>query len=138
VSRYAAYFQFLTDGNEQHDILNIHSATEISRVINGRKKGTKMERRAHPKITTESLNHGTVSCDKYVCSSCPPAPAVCDWDTYDSPEPNYHVLTGALVGGPDENDKYVDNRDDYVQNEVALDYNAGFQTAVAALVMLGY
>jgi hypothetical protein len=42
------------------------------------------------------------------------------------------------VGGPDENDNYVDTRDDAVHNEVATDYNAGFQTAVAALVMLGF
>jgi hypothetical protein len=42
------------------------------------------------------------------------------------------------VGGPDENDNYVDDRADYVKNEVATDYNAGFQSAVAALVMLGF
>ena len=85
----------------------------------------------------QSLNQGRVSCDIFF-SSCPPAPAVCDWDTFDSPDPNYHVLTGALVGGPDENDNYVDDRGDYVHNEVAIDYNAGFQSAVAALVVLGY
>jgi len=55
-----------------------------------------------------------------------------------SPNPNYHVLTGALVGGPDENDNYVDDRTNYVQNEVSTDYNAGFQSALAALVKLGY
>jgi hypothetical protein len=43
-----------------------------------------------------------------------------------------------MVGGPDKNDHYKDERNDYVQNEVALDYNAGFQSAVAAFVMLGY
>ena len=42
------------------------------------------------------------------------------------------------MGGPDENDNYVDDRSDYVKNEVADDYNAGFQSAVAALVILGY
>jgi hypothetical protein len=42
------------------------------------------------------------------------------------------------VGGPDQNDNYVDNRQDYVHNEVATDYNAGFQSPVAAVVMLGY
>jgi hypothetical protein len=138
VPQYAVYFKFLTDGNEQYAIFNIHSASEISSVKNVRNKGKKTERRAHSKTKTESHDQGTVSCDKYFGSSCPPAPAVCDWDTYDSPEPNYHVLTGAMVGGPDENDKYVDIRSDYVQNEVTLDYNAGFQTAVAALIMLGY
>jgi hypothetical protein len=32
VPRYAAYFQFITDDNEQYAILNIHSASEISSV----------------------------------------------------------------------------------------------------------
>jgi hypothetical protein len=32
---------------------------------------------------------------------------------------------GALVGGPSSDDSYIDNRQDYVRNEVALDYNAG-------------
>ena len=42
------------------------------------------------------------------------------------------------MGGPDENDNYEDIRNDAVHNEVATDYNAGFQTAVAAFVTLGY
>ena len=42
------------------------------------------------------------------------------------------------MGGPDENDYYVDDRSDYVHNQVATEYNAGFQSVVAALVMLGY
>lgn len=52
-----------------------------------------------------------------------------------TPFPNQ--LTGALVGGPGINDDYVDNRQDYVKNEVALDYNAGFQGALAGLLNLG-
>ena len=32
-----------------------------------------------------------------------------------------------------ENDNYKDSRQDYIMNEVATDYNAGFQSAVAAL-----
>jgi hypothetical protein len=98
----------------------------------------KMERKSHPKITTASLNEGSVSCDKYFCSSCPLWPAACNWNTFHSPGPNFHVLTGALVGGPNENDNYVDSRQDYVHNEVATDYNAGFQTAVAVLITLGF
>ena len=86
----------------------------------------------------QKLNQGSGTCDKCFCSSCPDAPAICDWNAFNSPDPNPHVLTGALVGGPDENDTYVDDRSDYVKNEVATDYNAGFQSAVAAFVMLGY
>ena len=45
--------------------------------------------------------------------------------------PNPNLLKGALVGGPDGNDNYQDSRSDYVKNEVACDYNAGFQSALA-------
>ena len=58
-------------------------------------------------------------------------PAPCDWDQFDSSAPNPHVLYGALVGGPDRHEHYVDKRSDYIHNEVACDYNAGFQSAVA-------
>ncbi|XP_069681404.1 endoglucanase E-4-like [Periplaneta americana] len=69
-------------------------------------------------------------------SSCPDAPAICDKTNYWSPDPNAHVLYGALVGGPDANDNYSDVRTDYVHNEVACDYNACFQSALAALYEL--
>ncbi|CAF3760770.1 unnamed protein product [Rotaria sordida] len=67
-------------------------------------------------------------------SSCPSRPAVCDWNAYNSPQANPQLLIGALVGGPDQNDNYEDRRDDYIKNEVATDYNAGFQSAVAGLL----
>ena len=41
-----------------------------------------------------------------------------------------------MVGGPDNNDAYNDKRDDYVHNEVAMDYNAGLQSALAGLLHL--
>lgn len=66
-------------------------------------------------------------------SSCPSAPAICNWNNFRDPRPNTHVLKGALVGGPDQKDNYKDHRTDYVMNEVATDYNAGFQSAVAGL-----
>ena len=50
-----------------------------------------------------------------------------------TPVSNRHVLFGALVGGPNFADSYTDNRSDYVQNEVAMDYNAGFTGALARL-----
>lgn len=66
-------------------------------------------------------------------SSCPDPPATCDWNVFDAAKPNYHILIGALVGGPDQNDQYTD---DYPHNVVACDYNAGFQGALAALSAL--
>ncbi|PXV93691.1 cellulose binding domain-containing protein [Lachnotalea glycerini] len=49
------------------------------------------------------------------------------------PETEKHVLWGALVGGPDKEDYHADEVTDYVYNEVAIDYNAGFVGALAAL-----
>ena len=49
-------------------------------------------------------------------------------------DPNPNIITGALAGGPAApDDHYNDDRADYVMNEVALDYNAGFQMAIAGL-----
>lgn len=44
-----------------------------------------------------------------------------------------HVLWGALVGGPDGDDWHRDITNDFVYNEVAVDYNAGFVGAAAGL-----
>ncbi|WP_227270430.1 glycoside hydrolase family 9 protein [Roseobacter weihaiensis] len=48
-------------------------------------------------------------------------------------DPNAYILQGALVGGPDQNGDYNDVRSDYVSNEVATDYNAGFSGALAGV-----
>jgi len=47
--------------------------------------------------------------------------------------PERHILYGALVGGADENDEYVDNIEKYVYTETGLDYNAGLVGALAGL-----
>ncbi|EFJ40288.1 hypothetical protein VOLCADRAFT_99925 [Volvox carteri f. nagariensis] len=70
-------------------------------------------------------------------SSCNPSYAItCDWTALDAAGPNPSVLAGALVGGPGRDDSYVDNRRDYMKNEVALDFNAGFTAALAGLTDL--
>lgn len=56
---------------------------------------------------------------------------VCD-DSNDVP----HTLRGALVGGAEKSTDYVDDCNDYIQNEVAIDYNSGFTGALAGLVEL--
>ncbi|XP_070555125.1 endoglucanase F-like [Ptychodera flava] len=66
-------------------------------------------------------------------SSCPAPPAVISWKDLRRDEANPNILYGALVGGPDISDNYTDDRRNYVANEVATDYNAGFQSAVAGL-----
>ncbi|MEB3360206.1 MAG: glycoside hydrolase family 9 protein [Synechococcales bacterium] len=57
------------------------------------------------------------------------------WANFNSSSPNEFTLYGALVGGPaSANDfDYKDDRTDYIRNEVALDYNAGFTGALARL-----
>ena len=51
----------------------------------------------------------------------------------DDPIDQTHVLWGALVGGPDADDWHRDETKDYIYNEVAVDYNAGFVGACAGL-----
>jgi len=53
------------------------------------------------------------------------------------PDENIYTLWGALAGGPNASDKYVDSRSDYQMSEVALDYNAAFQMNLAFLTKEG-
>ncbi|KAG1516563.1 hypothetical protein G6F53_002064 [Rhizopus delemar] len=46
-----------------------------------------------------------------------------------------HTIYGALVGGPAKNDSFADQRLDWAQTEVALDYNACYQGVLAYQVM---
>lgn len=50
------------------------------------------------------------------------------------PVTSRHILYGALVGGPNAADAYTDDRGDYISNEVATDYNAGFTGVLAGLM----
>ena len=56
-------------------------------------------------------------------------------DSSKVPVESRHLLVGALVGGPSEGDAYADDRDDYIANEVATDYNAGFTSALARMYL---
>jgi len=54
-----------------------------------------------------------------------------------NPVEQTHVLNGALVGGPesaDDVDLHLDDRNNYISNEVATDYNAGLTGALARMV----
>ncbi|SEB05567.1 endoglucanase Cel9A [Paenibacillus sp. 276b] len=53
-----------------------------------------------------------------------------------TPSEHRHTLYGAMVGGPDATDAYTDSIGDYVSNEVATDYNAGFTGALAKMNLL--
>ena len=54
-------------------------------------------------------------------------------DVY-TPVLNRHILYGALVGGPNLDGSYEDDRNNYINNEVATDYNAGFTALLCKLV----
>lgn len=43
---------------------------------------------------------------------------------YHSAEPNPNILIGAVVGGPDHNDEFKDDRDNFAQSEPATYINA--------------
>jgi len=47
--------------------------------------------------------------------------------------PAKNLLTGALVGGPDNRDKYEDTIHSFQCTEVAIDYNASFVAAIAGI-----
>ena len=64
-------------------------------------------------------------------SSCPDPSTSCGWAFYNSAHNNSNILTGALVGGPDLLGQHVDVRNNENGNSVAIDYNAGFQSALA-------
>ena len=70
-------------------------------------------------------------------SSCPNRPASCGWNEFNSPSANPQILYGGLVGGPISlGGNYEDKRSNYMTNEVAVDYNAGYQSALAALLSM--
>ncbi len=52
-----------------------------------------------------------------------------------NPTQNRNLLIGALVGGPDDQDRWEDDRNDYVRNEVALNYNSGLVGALAKMYL---
>lgn len=84
-------------------------------------------------LCPQHLHKKEYSKKNFCCSSCPSPPEPCGWSFFNSDAPNANILYGALVGGPNLQDEYEDIRNDAVRNEVAVDYNAAFQGAVAAL-----
>ncbi|MBP0973903.1 MAG: glycoside hydrolase family 9 protein, partial [Oscillospiraceae bacterium] len=51
----------------------------------------------------------------------------------EDPAEHKHVLWGALVGGPGKDDNHSDTTNDWILNEVTIDYNAAFVGAAAGL-----
>lgn len=82
-------------------------------------------------------NDNLVQNPHHKASACPPWPQNCNWETFkDSTGPTTHILYGAIVGGPRQDDSHNDKRSDYRSNEVTVDYNAGFTGLVAGMKMV--
>lgn len=56
------------------------------------------------------------------------------WVEFESAMQNEHILYGALVGGPDINGNWNDDRTDHISTEVSTDYNAAYSSVLAALI----
>ena len=54
------------------------------------------------------------------------------WYSSSKPNPNTHV--GAIVGGPNSDDQFSDDRSDYSHSEPSTYTNAAFVCSVAALI----
>lgn len=54
------------------------------------------------------------------------------WYNSNNPNPNTHV--GAIVGGPNSGDQFIDSRSDYSHSEPTTYMNAAFIGSVAALI----
>ncbi|GBF97993.1 six-hairpin glycosidase [Raphidocelis subcapitata] len=83
--------------------------------------------------------YGGVSPQKtpHKAASCPPPDvADCTWESaYYTTDPNYNPLRGGLVGGPDDDDAWSDDRDmNNPANTANLLNTAGFSAAVSGLV----
>lgn len=65
--------------------------------------------------------------------SCNGPTGPCGYDQYNRDISNPNELTGAMVGGPDANDRFSDTRDNYVGNEPGVDYVTSLLTPLASL-----
>ena len=115
------------------------NSSNISEVKNNLEQNTVQGQFKH-KHALHCLYFGGVADALFLHSSCwdwwSLPTSTCNYDAYNSPNPNPHILYGALVGGSDINGDYYDARNDFEANEVAMDYNAGFQAALAGMFLI--
>ncbi|KAB2616287.1 endoglucanase 17 [Pyrus ussuriensis x Pyrus communis] len=72
------------------------------------------------------------------CIAAHPAKIQCSsgFSVMSSQSPNPNILVGAVIGGPDKNDKFPDQRSDYEQSEPATYINAPLVGSLAYLAHL--
>ncbi|CAH9106557.1 unnamed protein product [Cuscuta europaea] len=61
-------------------------------------------------------------------------PMFCKTEALTSTDPNPNLHVGAIVGGPDSQDRYRDKRENYEQSEPITYINAAFVGVVASLL----
>ena len=81
----------------------------------------------------DEVTGANVNCPRNPHHRSSQCPAQGDCNEHD-PNPNTWKLYGAVVGGPDEQGVFVDDRTRYELTEVATDYNSGYQGLLAALI----
>lgn len=55
-------------------------------------------------------------------------------NSFYDPVQSKHILYGALVGGPTQDGSYEDDRNNYINNEVATDYNAAYTALLCKMI----
>jgi hypothetical protein len=125
-NRYAANAAFIATVAAKHNVLRTES-------INFARQQIHYMLGNHGRSLVVGYGNNPPQRPHHASSSCQDPPATCTWTDFGLATPNPQILYGALVGGPDINDGYVDDRADYISNEVTCDYNCGFQGAVAGL-----
>lgn len=110
------------------DTLNAYARSQIDYVLGINPKnmsymvgwGKKYPKQVHHRAASIPKSAGKVGCKQ-------------GYKYRDANSPNPHVIEGAMVMGPDKNDKYVDRRTNYNQAEPTL---AGNAALIGALVSL--
>ncbi|CAN1768501.1 Endoglucanase 7 [Linum perenne] len=87
--------------------------------------GAKFPRRVHHRGA--SIPNNKI---KYSCKG--------GWKWKDSHKPNPNNVTGAMVGGPDRFDKFIDSRNNYSYTEPTLVGNAALVAALVSLTTTGH
>lgn len=86
--------------------------------------GSKFPRQVHHRGASIPNDHKAYSC-------------TAGWKWRDNPHVNPNNITGAMVGGPDQLDRFEDVRNWYNNTEPTMVGNAGLVAALASLITIG-
>ncbi|KAF9900387.1 hypothetical protein EC991_007427 [Linnemannia zychae] len=148
VAANAAFAMALLSNNMDTWLMNNHNSKSMTNALENEIRGKIEAYRAFAVRQVEYLLGDNPEKTPYVVGVHPNSPTNPhsslasggrSTDSIDTePVKEAHVLMGALVGGPDRNDRFQDLRSNWRQNEVALDYNAPFTSLMAYQVMTSH